>query len=125
MASTRQEQPEQLTAEDRGYSGLRFSDVVDALFANPYQRVWGGEGQPPLPVGEVTFRSVVGGILSFAKPELFSKASERALDSGDEGGLGTRHLGSRHLAGLRLKCHLATGDGRDRWQTCTRGQPGR
>ena len=97
MASTRQEQPEQLTDEDRGYGGSRFSDVVDALFANPYQRVWGGEGQPPLPVGEVTFRSVVGGILSFAKPTCSRKASERTLDSGADLRWGADRKGFRRL----------------------------
>ena len=65
-----------MTDADRGYGGSRFSDVVDALFANPYQRIWGGEGQPPLPVREVTLRSVLGGILPFAAPGLLRKASE-------------------------------------------------
>ena len=93
MAAARQEPPEQLTDEDRGYAGSRFSDVVDALFANPYQRVWGGEGQPPLPVGEVTFRSVVGGIV----PTLFTKASERTLDSGADLRWGADRKGFRRL----------------------------
>ena len=52
---------EQFTDEDRGYAGSRFRDVVDALFANPYQQVWGRAGEPPLPVQEVTIRSVFGG----------------------------------------------------------------
>ena len=49
---------EQFTDEDRLYAGSRFRDVVDALFANPYQKVWGHQGEPPLPVYEVTFASV-------------------------------------------------------------------
>lgn len=110
MASTRQEQPEQLTDEDRSYGGSRFSDVVDALFANPYQRVWGGEGQPPLPVGEVTFRSVVGGILSFAKPDLFTRASERALDSGADLRWGADRKGFRRLVHPNGVCLVG------RWQ---------
>ena len=97
MASTRQEQPEQLTDEDRRYGGSRFSDVVDALFANPYQRVWGGEGQPPLPVGKVTFRSVFGGILPLAAADLFRKASERTLDSGADLRWGADRKGFRRL----------------------------
>jgi hypothetical protein len=28
---------------------LSFSEVRDAIFANPYQKVWGGEGDPALP----------------------------------------------------------------------------
>jgi hypothetical protein len=52
---------EQLTEEDRGYGGSRFREVVDALLANPYQRVWGGEGEAALPVHEVTLGSVLRG----------------------------------------------------------------
>jgi hypothetical protein len=32
---------EGITDEDRAYHGSRFSDVREALFANPYQRTWG------------------------------------------------------------------------------------
>ena len=97
MASTRREQPEQLTDEDRGYGGSRFSDVVDALFANRYQRVWRGQGEPPLPVYEVTFRSVVGGILPFGIPDLFRRASERAVDSSADLRWGADRKGFRRL----------------------------
>jgi hypothetical protein len=54
---------------------------VDALFANPYQQVWGRAGEPPLPDQEVTIRSVFGGLLSLGKPPRFEHASERTLDS--------------------------------------------
>lgn len=72
---------EQFTDEDGAYSGSRFRDVVDALFANPYQTVWGREGEPPLPVQDVTIRSVFGGLLSIGRPPRFERASERSLDS--------------------------------------------
>ena len=52
---------EQFTDEDRAYRGSRFRDVVEALFANPYQRVWGGAGEPALPVYEVTLGSLARG----------------------------------------------------------------
>jgi hypothetical protein len=45
---------EAITDEDRAYGGSRFSDVREALFANPYQRIWGAHGEPPLPVHPVT-----------------------------------------------------------------------
>lgn len=73
--------PEQMTDEDRAYRGSRFSEVRDALFANPYQKVWGGEGEPPLPVYEVTLASVLRGILPFGKPSIFRQAVERTVDS--------------------------------------------
>jgi hypothetical protein len=72
---------EQFTDEDRAYSGSRFRDVVDALFANPYQTVWGRAGEPPLPVEEVSIATVFGGLLSRGRPPRFQHASERALDS--------------------------------------------
>jgi hypothetical protein len=72
---------EAITQEDRAYGGSRFSEVRDALLANPYQKVWGGDGQPPLPGYEVTLSSVVRGILSFGKRYLFRQATERAVDS--------------------------------------------
>ena len=73
---------EQFTDEDRLYAGSRFRDVVDALFGNPYQKVWGRDGEPPLPDQETNIRTVFGGLLSRGKPPRFERASERALDSG-------------------------------------------
>src|SRR5438093_4804593 len=72
---------ESTTAEDRAYEGSRFSDVRDALFANPYQRVWGADGEPPLPVYKVTLSSVLRGLLPFGKQYLFRQETERAVDS--------------------------------------------
>jgi hypothetical protein len=73
---------EQFSDEDRLYSGSRFQDVVDALFANPYQTVWGRDGEPALPDDQVTLRMMFGGLLSLGKPSPFQLASERAVDSG-------------------------------------------
>jgi len=72
---------EQFNDEDRAYAGSRFRDVVDALFANPYQKVWGREGEPPMPEQDVTIRSVFGGLISLGKPPKFEHASARTLDS--------------------------------------------
>jgi len=80
---------QQLTGEDRGYAGSRFKEVVDALFANPYQRVWGGQGEPPLPVYKVSFGSLLSG-------RLFN-ASARALDSGADLRWGADKKGFRRL----------------------------
>jgi hypothetical protein len=86
---------EELTDEDRSYRGSRFSDIVDALFANPYQRVWGGPGEPALPIYEVTLRNVFGGL--FSSGNVFRKASERALDSGSDLRWGADRKGFRRL----------------------------
>jgi hypothetical protein len=40
---------EQVTEEDRAYEGSHFSEVRDAIFANPYQEIWGASEAPPLP----------------------------------------------------------------------------
>lgn len=72
---------EAVNDQDRAYDGSRFSDVVDALFANPYQKVWGGEGEPPLPVYKVTLSSVLRGLLPFARDYIFRQATQRAVDS--------------------------------------------
>lgn len=59
---------EQMTYEDRAYEGSRFSEVQEALFANPYQIVWGREGEKALPVHAVTLDGVLRGILPFGFP---------------------------------------------------------
>jgi hypothetical protein len=72
---------ESTTDEDRTYEGARFSEVRDALFANPYQRVWGGSSEAALPIYEVTLSNVLRGILPLGKRYLFRQATERAVDS--------------------------------------------
>ena len=73
---------EQFNEEDRRYSGSRFREVVDALFANPYQAVWGRAGEPPLPIQNQTIRSVFGGLIQRGRRPNFEGAAARTLDSG-------------------------------------------
>src|SRR5690242_14127530 len=72
---------ELVTDEDRAYRGSRFSEVHDALFANPYQKVWGDPGEPPLPVYDVTLGGAVHGALPGGAPYYFRQAVARAVDS--------------------------------------------
>ena len=72
---------EGMTDEDRGYGGSRFSIVKEALFANPYQKIWGDPSERPLPVHTVPLDNVLHGIWSFGRNYLFKKATERAVDS--------------------------------------------
>ncbi|MGH6794246.1 MAG: hypothetical protein ACREDD_07980 [Methylocella sp.] len=72
---------EQVTQEDRAYNGSRFSEVREAIFANPYQQVWGREGEPPLPHYEVTKGNMLRGILPFAQHYYFAQGSKRTIDS--------------------------------------------
>lgn len=88
---------EAITDEDRAYSGSQFSNVQEALFANPYQKVWGTAGNPPLPIYEVTLGSVLRGILPFGRPYIFRKATERAVDSSADLRWGPNQRGFRRL----------------------------
>lgn len=73
--------PQELNTEDKTYSGSRFRDVKAAVFANPYQKVWGGPGEPALPEYRVTNRTVYSGSLPGGRPPQFKLASIRTLDS--------------------------------------------
>ena len=82
--------------DDHGYVGSRYSQVVAAIFANPYQQIWGAQGEPPLPVREVTFRSVFGGLV-FGKTRQFLTDCERILDSSADLRWGRDGKGFRRL----------------------------
>ena len=88
---------EQVTEEDRGYRGSRFSEVRDAVFANPYQKVWGGEGEPALPVYAVTLAGVLHGAVRSSRPYLFRQAVARAVDSHADLRWGTDRKGFRRI----------------------------
>jgi hypothetical protein len=72
---------EQITQEDRAYNGSRFSEVREAIFANPYQKVWGRDGEPPLPHYDVTLANLLRGILPFGRHYYFGQASKRTVYS--------------------------------------------
>ncbi len=88
---------EQVTDEDRGYRGSRFAEVREALFANPYQQLWGGAGEPPLPVYGVTLAGVLRGVLPFGLPYFFRQAVARAVDSRADLRWGPDRRGFRRL----------------------------
>jgi hypothetical protein len=86
-----------LTPEDREYRGSRFNEVKAAIFANPYQKIWGAPHEPALPVYKTTNRSVYAGTLPGGKPPQFKLASIRALDSGADLRFGEDGRGFRRL----------------------------
>jgi hypothetical protein len=88
---------EQVTEEDRAYRGSRFSEVRDALFANPYQKVWGAAGEAPLPVYKVTLGSVLRGLLPFGERYHFLQAARRTVTSEADLRWGTDRKGCRRL----------------------------
>src|SRR5256884_1681744 len=88
---------EGITDEDRASAGSRFSEVGEALFANPYQSTGGADGEPPLPVHPVTLSSLLTGILPFGPPYAFRQATERAVDSAADLRWGPDRKGFRRL----------------------------
>lgn len=89
--------PQGVTEEDVFYAGSRFSEVRDAIFANPYQKVWGGAGEPPLPVYKVTLSSVLTGLLPFGRSYQFLDAARRTVDSQADLRWGPDRKGYRRL----------------------------
>ncbi|NOT12471.1 MAG: hypothetical protein HOP23_11665 [Methylococcaceae bacterium] len=86
-----------LTEEDLQYAGSRYSDVRNAIFANPYQKTWGNETDSALPIYDVTLSSLIGGILPFGKPSQFLKATTRTVDARTDLRWGPDHKGQRRL----------------------------
>jgi hypothetical protein len=62
-------------------AGSRFSVVRDAVFANPYQKVWGAAGNAPLERFPVTYSPLVRGMLPGGEPWQFLSAARRVLAS--------------------------------------------
>ncbi|CAA9889970.1 conserved hypothetical protein [Candidatus Methylobacter favarea] len=58
----------------------RYSEVRQALFTNPYQKIGGAEDAAPLPLYEVTVGRLRKGSLPFGKPWRFLQAVERTVD---------------------------------------------
>jgi hypothetical protein len=88
---------EQVTEEDRAYVGSRFSEVRAALFANPYQKVWGGPSEPAMPVYDVTLASVLRGVPPFGPSYFFRQAVARAVDSRADLRWGANRRGFRRI----------------------------
>jgi len=72
---------EGLSNDDRDFAGSRFAEVRDAIFANPYQKVWGAPGEPPFERFPVTFATVMRGLLAIGKPWVLLDAAKRTLTS--------------------------------------------
>src|SRR5260221_13022602 len=68
---------EGLTTEDRAFSGSRFAEVREAMFANPYQKVWGAAGQGPIEPFPGTLGSVLRGLLPLGGSMHFLGSAKR------------------------------------------------
>jgi hypothetical protein len=97
-----------MTAEDLEYAGSRFGDTKAAVFANPYQAIWGAPDEPPLPRYRTTNRSVYAGSLPGGRPPRFRMASLRALDSPADLRWGEDGRGFRRLVRAHGVCVTGT-----------------
>ena len=85
-------------AEDkRVVAGSRFSVVRDAVFANPYQTVWGAQGNAPFERFPVTFMPLIKGILPGGRTWQFLAAARRVLASDSDLRWGPDGKGFRRL----------------------------
>jgi len=88
---------EAFSSEDAAYAGSRFAVVREALFANPYQEVWGRAANAQMPEYRVTLGGVLQGILPLGRPYAFREASARAVDSSADLRWGSDLRGYRRL----------------------------
>ena len=96
---------EELTPEDLAFRGSRFSEVREAAFANPYQKIWGAPGEPPFPIQKVGLSGVVRGILPFGRPYTFRQAAVRTISTRNDlrwGPDGRGYLRLLHTNGICL-----------------------
>jgi hypothetical protein len=98
--------PQQVTQEDGAYTGSRFSEMREALFANPYYKAWGTPGELPLPTFGVTLRRVLSGILPFGRRWRFQQAAHRAVQSDADMRWGPDGRGFRRLLHPNRVCLL-------------------
>jgi len=95
---------EGLIDDDRNYAGSRFAEVRDAIFANPYQRVWGAPGEGPFERFPVNFLTVMRGFLSFRRPWVLLAAARRTLASKADLRWGPDRKGFRRLVHANAIC---------------------
>ncbi|MEA2328145.1 MAG: hypothetical protein QOE68_3104 [Thermoanaerobaculia bacterium] len=86
------------TADDkRVVAGSRFSVVRDAVFANPYQKVWGTKGNGLFERFPVTFAPLIKGLLPGGGSWEFLAAAKRILASDSDLRWGADGKGFRRL----------------------------
>ncbi len=95
---------EGLSDDDRNFAGSRFAEARDAIFANPYQKIWGAQGQPPFERVPVTFGTVMRGLLAGGKPWVLLAAARRTLASKADLRWGPDGKGYRRLLHANAIC---------------------
>lgn len=88
---------EGLARDDEQFNGSRYDEVRKAVFANPYQPVWGAKDAKPFERSPVTYGGAFRGILPFGKPWLLFSAAKRTLESHADLRWGSDRQGFRRL----------------------------
>jgi hypothetical protein len=70
-----------LSDADRDFAGSRFAEVREAMFANPYQKVWGGADEAEFVRAPVTLGGALRGIFRIGMRWRLLSAAERTLAS--------------------------------------------
>jgi hypothetical protein len=85
------------SSDDRSYEGSHYAEVRKAVFANPYQKVWGAAGEPALPIYTQSLSTALRGLLPFARHYIFRQATEREIDAKSDLRWGADGKGYRRL----------------------------
>jgi hypothetical protein len=96
--------------DKRRVAGSRYSVVRDAVFANPYQKVWGAKGNAPLERFPVTFMPLIKGMLPGGGTWQFLAAARRVLATDSDLRWGPHGKGYQRL--LHTNSIIMTG----RWE---------
>ncbi len=83
--------------EDTDYAGSRYSEVVEAVFGEPYYKVWGGPDEQPIPFYRASFWKLLCGFNPFARGRSLGAAAARTLDTMADLRWGQDQKGQRRL----------------------------
>jgi hypothetical protein len=97
---------QETTDEDRSYRGSRYSEVRQALYANPYRSGSSGQEPGPLPMFRSTIRNAWRGTLHGRR--FMKEASARTLDTRSDLRWGADGKGFRRLLSPNAICVLGT-----------------
>jgi hypothetical protein len=97
---------QETTDEDRAYTGSRYAEVRDALYANPYRGGTSGQAPGPLPMFRSPIRNAWRGTLHPPRP--LQQASARTIDSRADLRWGADGKGYRRILAPNGICVLGT-----------------
>jgi hypothetical protein len=100
--------PQETTDEDRSYTGSRYAEVRQALYANPYRGGASGQMPGPLPMFKSTIRNAWRGTIH--PPAYLKQASARTVDSHADLRWGPDRKGFRRILAPNGICVLGTWD---------------